>query len=368
MLATPDSTDTFISQSDNLANKRLIAQGFEDLCDGPPGSLAKAALAKLSKLYAEDAEWRGSHPLNEMVGPDAIAKTVWEPLFNAFPDLERREGILVGGRYQGRTMVASMSHYVGTFRRDWLDIPATGQPIFLRACEVHVIENGKIVQSTCIWDILDVMRQAGYWPLPPSWGTECLWPGPFTGDGVVLTEQDPEEGARNLAQTLAMHKTLGDYNDHLKAGREGLITMPQSEHWHKRMMWYGPAGLGTNRGLEGFVDFHQLPFRLVFPNRKGGAQISDPKIGGHYIRIGDGAYSVTAGWPSVVAHHTGGGLLGSGPTGRTVGMRVMDFYLHHEGLIRENWVPIDIIHLLLQMDIDIMQRMRDQFSRHRLGL
>ena len=34
-------------------------------------------------------------------------------------------------------------------------------------------------------------------------------------------------------------------------------------------------------------------------------------------------------------------------------MRVMDFYLHNEGLIRENWVPIDIAHILYQMDIDI---------------
>ena len=39
-------------------------------------------------------------------------------------------------------------------------------------------------------------------------------------------------------------------------------------------------------------------------------------------------------------------------------MRVMDFYYHHEGLIRENWVPIDIIDLLLQMDVDVLGRMR----------
>ncbi|PPR48525.1 MAG: hypothetical protein CFH14_01286, partial [Alphaproteobacteria bacterium MarineAlpha5_Bin4] len=36
-------------------------------------------------------------------------------------------------------------------------------------------------------------------------------------------------------------------------------------------------------------------------------------------------------------------------------MRVMDFYLHHEGLIRENWVPIDIAHILNQIDIDIFK-------------
>src|SRR5690606_33644322 len=50
----------------------------------------------------------------------------------------------------------------------------------------------------------------------------------------------------------------------------------------------------------------------------------------HYIRIGDGPYSVTGGWPSVYAMHNGGGFCGLPPTGKPVFMRVMDFYLHHE--------------------------------------
>ena len=50
--------------------------------------------------------------------------------------------------------------------------------------------------------------------------------------------------------------------------------------------------------------------------------------------------------------------MGIGATGRVLTMRVMDFYLHHEGLIRENWVPIDIIHLLLQMGVDVFARLR----------
>jgi hypothetical protein len=36
-------------------------------------------------------------------------------------------------------------------------------------------------------------------------------------------------------------------------------------------------------------------------------------------------------------------------------MRVMDFYLHNEGLIRENWVPIDIAHILFQLDVDVLK-------------
>jgi len=56
--------------------------------------------------------------------------------------------------------------------------------------------------------------------------------------------------------------------------------------------------------------------------------------------------------------HVGPDFLGSGPTGKEVTMRVMDFYLH-----RENWVPIDIIELLLQMGVDVFSRMRSHFAR-----
>jgi hypothetical protein len=44
-------------------------------------------------------------------------------------------------------------------------------------------------------------------------------------------------------------------------------------------------------------------------------------------------------------------------TGKPGFMRVMDFYLHHEGLIRENWVPIDLLDLFGQMGLDLIGRM-----------
>ena len=84
-------------------------------------------------------------------------------------------------------------------------------------------------------------------------------------------------------------------------------------------MWYGPAGIGTTRGLQGFVDYHQLPFRIAFDRPRGTLEevhaVRRAHGAGHYIRIGDGPYSVTGGWPSVYAIHNGGGFLGTGPTG-----------------------------------------------------
>ncbi|MFT3975162.1 MAG: ester cyclase [Amaricoccus sp.] len=332
--------------TNHLETKHWLHAGLARLAEAGPGGAA----AVLANLYAPDAEWRGAHPLNEMRGAEAIAAAVWEPLFAACPDLERRDLIVAAGTFEGRDYVAAVGHYCGVFHADWLGIPATGRTVYLRYGEVHEVRGGRIVQSSCLWDILDLIRQAGLWPLPPSLGAEGMWPGPITGEGLRLAPANSAQSAASLAQTLAMQGTLGAFRDHEDAGREELLAMPQRAHWHERMMWYGPAGIGTTRGLPGFVDQHQLPFRIAFPNRKGGQ---------HYIRIGDGPISVTGGWPSVTATHTGGGFLGLGPTGRLVGMRVMDFYLHHEGLIRENWVPLDILDLLMQLGVDVLARLRD---------
>jgi hypothetical protein len=212
---------------------------------------------------------------------------------------------------------------------------------------------------------MDAIRQMGFWPLPPSPGFEGMWPGPLAGDGLVLTAQDPAQSAASLALTLAMQGSLGTYDDTLSLGRDGLLAMPQRDFWHPHMMWFGPSGIGTSRGLDGFVDVHQLPFRTAFPR--------DPKLpqpvgmgqhgGSHYVRIGDGRFSATGGWPSRHMLHQGGGWLGLPPTGRAITMRVMDFYSAEQGLIRENWVPIDLLNVLLQLDVDVLARVRSQFAR-----
>jgi len=325
--------------------KQFVRPRLNALAEADPSTLTD----RYDDLYHANAHWRGAHPLNEMTGKEAILSKVWLPLKQALPDLERRDLIFIGGIWHERAMIGAVGHYCGTMRKPWLGIPPTQGAIYLRYGEFHHVVDGRIAESTVLVDILDFIRQAGLWPVAPSLGLEEQWPAPLTGDGIVLTAQDPQLSAASLAQTLAMHNTLGAYHDYENKGRAGLLTMPQKEHWHPKMMWYGPAGIGTTRGLEGFVDHHQLPFRTAFPDRNGG---------NHYARIGDGPYSATGGWPSVYATHTGGGFMGLGATGRDVTMRVMDFYLHHEGLIRENWVPLDILDLLRQMDVDVLGRLR----------
>jgi hypothetical protein len=253
-------------------------------------------------------------------------------------------------------------------RDDAPGIPATNKTIYLRYGEVWQIDpGGRAIQANLLWDVLDVMRQAGVWPLALSLGVEQMWPGPITADGIRLQLSPSEQGTASIAQTLAMHKSLMEHDDRNNLSRQSLIDMPQREHWHEKMMWYGPAGIGTTRGLDGFVDGHQLPFRKAFHRPQGRVDevIAELRLhsAGHYIRIGDGPYSVTGGWPSVYAVHNGGGYGGVPATGKPVGMRVMDFYLHHEGLIRENWVPLDMLNVLWQLGVDPIARMNEVIRR-----
>ena len=131
-----------------------------------------------------------------------------------------------------------------------------------------------------------------------------------------------------------------------------LINHPQAEFWHDKMIWYGPSGIGTARSLECFVENHQLPFRKTFKERNYW------KLG-HYSELGDGKFSLTAGWHSIQATYGSNDWLGYPPNNKNVTMRVMDFYHHDEGKIRENWVPIDIAHILNQIGVDIFELIKE---------
>jgi hypothetical protein len=152
----------------SIEEVQALRMRLSELTDGGRDRLED----RLASLYAPDAAWRGSHPLDGMAGPEAIAARAWRPLLEAMPDLERRDLLVLHGSFGGRAMVATMGHYCGTFRGDWLGIPATGRVAFLRYGEVHEIEAGRIRRSTCLWDLLNLMRQAGVWPLGPSLGVE----------------------------------------------------------------------------------------------------------------------------------------------------------------------------------------------------
>jgi len=340
-----------VDQAENLAAKRRVMAIMRGLAEAPPEQLSAVARAGLAAEVALNV----THPINELRGIEAGLEQLWRPLRRALPDMERREFIVAGGRYREGAWVACMGHYLGNFAHDLLGIPATRGVVHLRFCEGHELRDDRIVTSYIFLDVLDLMRQAGYWPLAPSLGSEIRWLPPRTLDGLILSRQDEGRSRRTIESILKMHAALGYYSG-APPTRAVLDEMEQAKHWHKDFMWYGPAGIGTTRGFSGYEDYHQIPWLAAFPDRGGSAR-------GHFIRIGDGYYAVTGGWGYLQATHTGGELFGAPPTGKRVKMRVMDFYRCDDETIVENWIPIDVPHLLLQLGVDVFGRMRHQFRQ-----
>lgn len=323
----------------HAANKAAVVTNLRNVLRAPIAELDAAVAA----AYASDARLAAFHPVNEAAGAESIASALWRPLRESFPDVERRDQIVIGGAFDDGDYVCTVSHLQGTFAADLFDIPASHGVASLRCCEVNRVENGLIVEAHVLIDMLDLMYQADCWPLSPSLGAEGMWRSPATQDGVNLESADPAAGAAALKIVQDMHEGL------LAFDGKDLSSMHHAQFWTENFMWYGPSGIGTTRGLAGFEAHHQIPFLRAFPDRK---------VANHIANVSDGAYVITGGWPSVVATHTGPDWLNVGPTGKAIDMRVMDFYRVEDGLIAENWVPIDIVDILLQMDVDVFARLR----------
>ena len=74
--------------------------------------------------------------------------------------------------------------------------------------------------------------------------------------------------------------------------------------------------------------------------------------------FGDGNYVGFTTWPGMKATITGDGWLGIAPSGQRITMRSLDFWRCENGLIRENWVLVDLLHVHRQIGVDVFARLR----------
>ncbi|HVG46666.1 MAG TPA: ester cyclase [Rubellimicrobium sp.] len=312
------------------------------LRDAEVGPVATA----LRALVAPDATIHLGYPLNGGTSPAALEAAL-SGLLAAMPDLERRDAILVAGRTKEREdWVGAMGHYIGTFRHPWLGIPPTGHFAHMRFHEFWRLENGRVVEMQALWDVPELMLQARAWPLAPSLGREGLVLGPATQDG--LAPNGPEEGQASRAHVLDMLEAM---QRHPAQGGPELMELPR--FWHPRMTWYGPAGIGTARGIDGFRRWHQIPFLAAMPDR---GQHADDLPSHVFAEKG---YVALTGWPNMRQTLTGGGWLGLPPTGKMITLRSLDFWRLEGGLIRENWVLVDLLDVYAQLGLDVLGRMRE---------
>ena len=298
------------------------------------------ALGAFSQVLAKGASVHLAHPF-ETLSVAEFAKGPLAALYASFPDLERRQTIVMAGRDSAGAMwVGQCGQYGGTFSAPFLDIPPTGRAAALRFHEFFRIEGDRAVEMQALWDIPELMMQAGVWPMVPSLGREWAVPGPATQDGLSVSG----DGARAL-------QIVGDMLAALGRNREGVEAMELHRYWHPRCSWYGPSGIGTARGIAGFRAHHQAPFLQAMPDRRA---ILDR---GHMFAEGD--YVGFTAWPGMEMTLSGSGWLGLPGSGQALTMRSLDFWRVEGDLIRENWVLVDLLHVYDQLGVDVFERMRD---------
>lgn len=352
--------------SANQRNKEAVWAYWQKMNHAAPGTMPDV----VREYVHDDVDWNGPAPIDRLVGVDALITGFWEPLLHSFPDIRRDPYIFLGGidedndlgMADGSEWVSGCGYMTGTFVNDWLGIPATGKKTHINFGQFYVMRDGKIAEGYVMYDVLSVMRQAGFQVLPPAPGADGgKVPGPVSGDGILLLEQDALESRKSVQLVQAMGRALERY----RRDRDGdnMETMEPWHTWHRDMKWYGWSGIGMCFTMEEFQDFHQRPWlhgfgdRNMEPDGRG-------KVMGFY---GEGDYAAGGIWDVVFSHHHGD-YAGIPATGKLMTIRDFDWWKRDGSLITENWIPIDLIDLCRQMDVDLMDRLRQQVEmRNRTG-
>lgn len=313
-----------------------------------------SARKALAGTFAAQANIRMCHPFGDLIGPEAFFERCYAPLLHAMPDLERRDMIVMAGSTpEGQDWVGCMGNYMGTFVAPFLDIPPTGRLAHMRYHEFFRIEDGRVTEMQAIWDIPELMMQAGAWPMAPQLGAYLCTPAPMSGDGLAVSG----DGTVAFEHVVAM---LEDLCRH-PANPDPRV-MQLEKYWHPRFNWYGPAGIGTARGISGFRNWHQIPFLRAMPDRKLDAM---GDLMSHWV--GEGNYVCETGWPNMRLTLSHDGWMGIAPAGKEVLLRSLDFWRLENGLIRENWVLVDLLDLYAQVGVDVFARLREFNKARNLG-
>jgi hypothetical protein len=295
----------------------------------------------VSRFYAEDAQVNIVYPFNKVTGAEGYKTQFLATLHESFEQLHRSDYIAFGGGYEDAEWVTCTGYYCGHFSHPWLGIRPTGALAHLRFGEFHRMEEGQAVESYIYLDIPELMIAAGQWPITDSPGRDRGFtgylPGPATQNGLQWHDNDPDRSASSYEMVTAMLRNLATKDETWRP------------YWHENMHWYGPAAFGSFLGLENFAGF-QVPFEHTFSEWISGAMPGSQTR--HFTRFADGDYVCSGGWPSLNAVQAKP-FLGQPSTGERLFMRVCDWWRRDGDLLVENWVFVDIPHVLQQMGFDL---------------
>lgn len=328
--------------SSNFQSSKDLVRAYHSELDHAQGDEIEETLKRYT---SDDYSWRGMHPFDEQTGATAVADVFWRPFRESFTSIQRRPDIFMAGLnciddYQSEWVV-EMGHMMGLFDSNWLGIPANRKMTFLRYVEFNKVQDGKIVETAMFCDLISVMQQAGYNPLPPQTGMTFVSPGPRTHDGLLYNAQPEAEGKQTLD---LIHRMMDDlFGADMHSDGDELAGT-----WRNDMIWFGPAGIGATYTLDRYEQQHQGPFS---------AGLDDIVFNGHLARLAEGHYGGFFGWPNL-SMTPSGGFLGMPATTTRADMRVVDLYRREGDKLAENWIFIDLLHFLAMQGSDVLGRMR----------
>ena len=105
-----------ISAEENKQNKQIVRNYLNNTYKLGPSNIEE----NLSKYFSEDVNIKCFFPLNEFKGLSNFRDKFWTPLFDAFPDLERREQLVIGGAFRDKFQVGTISTLSEFLKRNGL--------------------------------------------------------------------------------------------------------------------------------------------------------------------------------------------------------------------------------------------------------
>ena len=302
----------------------------------------------LSHYCSEDLLWRGFHPFNEIRGLKNLYSQFWQPFKKSFFNYQRRMDIFLAGynTISGNegVWVVSLGHLMGLFDNPWIGIKETKKIAMLRYCEFSKIQNGKITEVAMFFDIPHLMLQAGLKPFPSETGISLVQPGPLKHEGLMLNEQNPNEGNKTIE---IIENMIKDVKVWTSTSRVSLIE-ELKKSWNENMIWWGPTGIGSTYTIERYADQHAGPFREIFKERT---------FNGHLCRISEGNFGGFFGWPNLTLTPSKA-FMGIKAPQKSSEMRVIDIYRREGDKLSENWVFIDLLHFWKILGVDILKSLK----------
>ena len=107
----PDVVNINLDPFENIKNKKKIKQLLKNIVESDSKDLEK----NISNAYHQNAELKCFHPINNISGTDEIYHKLWLPIKNSFTDLERRDCLVLGGSFQDKVFVSTVSLLTGTY-------------------------------------------------------------------------------------------------------------------------------------------------------------------------------------------------------------------------------------------------------------